>query len=233
MEWKLEVVVIPVTDIDRAKSFYTGKLGFHLDADTTPTETMRVVHMTPPGSGCSVVIGPKVVPAGTDLGGTSASLQLVVAGHRGGQDRAGRPGCRGLPGAGDGSQGRRKVRLLHRPRWQQLGHPRGPRIRGRRTEFRQCTVISARGAGRPRNRASASHRCRPLPGPRPPSRPRSTAAQGPQGRAPRPCPGPSKSRSTSARERKCICSVARLKTRRNSCTARGGFWSLVRCDSAR
>jgi len=78
MDWKLEVVVIPVTDIDRAKDFYTGKLGFRLDADTTPTETMRVVHMTPPGSGCSVVIGPKVVPAGTDLGGASASLQLVV-----------------------------------------------------------------------------------------------------------------------------------------------------------
>jgi catechol 2,3-dioxygenase-like lactoylglutathione lyase family enzyme len=78
MDWKLEVVVIPVTDIDRAKSFYTGKLGFRLDADTTPTETMRVVHMTPPGSGCSVVVGPKVVPAGTDLGGASASLQLIV-----------------------------------------------------------------------------------------------------------------------------------------------------------
>jgi catechol 2,3-dioxygenase-like lactoylglutathione lyase family enzyme len=77
MDWKLEVVVIPVTDIDRAKSFYTGTLGFHLDADTSPTETMRVVHMTPPGSACSVVIGPKVVPPGTDLG-SSASLQLVV-----------------------------------------------------------------------------------------------------------------------------------------------------------
>jgi catechol 2,3-dioxygenase-like lactoylglutathione lyase family enzyme len=78
MDWKLEVVVIPVTDVDRAKTFYTGKLGFHLDADTHPTETMRVVHMTPPGSGCSVVIGPKVVPPGTDLGSCSASLQLVV-----------------------------------------------------------------------------------------------------------------------------------------------------------
>jgi catechol 2,3-dioxygenase-like lactoylglutathione lyase family enzyme len=77
MDWKLEVVVVPVTDIDRAKSFYVGKLGFHLDADTQPTETMRVVHMTPPGSACSVVIGPKQVPAGTDLG-TSASMQLVV-----------------------------------------------------------------------------------------------------------------------------------------------------------
>jgi catechol 2,3-dioxygenase-like lactoylglutathione lyase family enzyme len=77
MDWKLEVVVIPVTDIDRAKSFYTGMLGFRLDADTRPTESLRVVHMTPPGSACSVVIGPKVVPAGTGLG-TSASLQLVV-----------------------------------------------------------------------------------------------------------------------------------------------------------
>jgi catechol 2,3-dioxygenase-like lactoylglutathione lyase family enzyme len=77
MDWKLEVVVIPVTDVDRAKTFYTSKLGFHLDADTNPTETMRVVHMTPPGSACSVVIGPKVLPPGTDLG-SSASLQLVV-----------------------------------------------------------------------------------------------------------------------------------------------------------
>jgi catechol 2,3-dioxygenase-like lactoylglutathione lyase family enzyme len=78
MDWKLEVVVVPVTDIDRAKNFYVGKLGFHLDADTQPTETMRVVHMTPPGSACSVVIGPTQVPAGTDLG-SSASMQLVVA----------------------------------------------------------------------------------------------------------------------------------------------------------
>jgi catechol 2,3-dioxygenase-like lactoylglutathione lyase family enzyme len=77
MDRKLEVVVIPVTDVDRAKEFYTGALGFHLDADTRPTETMRVVHMTPPGSACSVVIGPKVAAPGTDLG-SSASLQLVV-----------------------------------------------------------------------------------------------------------------------------------------------------------
>ena len=77
MDWKLEVVVVPVTDIDRAKSFYVGKLGFHLDADTQPTETMRVVHMTPPGSACSVVIGPAVVSADADLG-SGAMLQLVV-----------------------------------------------------------------------------------------------------------------------------------------------------------
>ncbi len=77
MDWKLEVVVVPVTDIDRAKSFYVGKLGFHLDADTRPTETMRVVHMTPPGSACSVVIGPLVVSADADLG-SGAMFQLVV-----------------------------------------------------------------------------------------------------------------------------------------------------------
>jgi len=77
MEWKLEVAVVPVTDIDRAKSFYVDKLGFRLDADTQPAPAMRVVHMTPPGSACSVVIGPVVVPAGTDLG-VAASLQLVV-----------------------------------------------------------------------------------------------------------------------------------------------------------
>jgi catechol 2,3-dioxygenase-like lactoylglutathione lyase family enzyme len=77
MDWKLEVVVVPVTDVDRAKSFYVGKLGFHLDADTRPTPDLRVVHMTPPGSACSVVVGPTVVSAGADLG-SGASLQLVV-----------------------------------------------------------------------------------------------------------------------------------------------------------
>jgi catechol 2,3-dioxygenase-like lactoylglutathione lyase family enzyme len=77
MDWKLEVVVVPVTDVDRAKSFYLGKLGFHLDADTQPTPAMRVVHMTPPGSACSVVVGPVLLPA--DAGrGPGASLQLVV-----------------------------------------------------------------------------------------------------------------------------------------------------------
>ena len=77
MDWKLEVVVVPVTDIDRAKDFYLGKLGFHLDADTQPAPEMRVVHMTPPGSACSVVIGPVVISADAATG-TGAHLQLVV-----------------------------------------------------------------------------------------------------------------------------------------------------------
>jgi catechol 2,3-dioxygenase-like lactoylglutathione lyase family enzyme len=77
MDWKLEVVVVPVTDIDRAKEFYLGKLGFHLDADTQPTPDLRVVHMTPPGSDCSVVIGPALISADTPAG-AAARLQLVV-----------------------------------------------------------------------------------------------------------------------------------------------------------
>ena len=55
MEWKLEVIVLPVSDIDRAKRFYTEQLGFNCDVDTkTPVGDFRVVQLTPPGSGCSV-----------------------------------------------------------------------------------------------------------------------------------------------------------------------------------
>ncbi len=77
MDWKLEVVVVPVTDVDRAKDFYVNKLGFHLDVDTRPTPQMRVVQMTPPGSACSVTIGPVVVEPDAPRG-PGASLQLVV-----------------------------------------------------------------------------------------------------------------------------------------------------------
>ena len=77
MDWKLEVVVVPVSDIDRAKSFYRDQLGFHLDVDTQPTETMRVVQLTPPGSACSVVIGPTLLAEDADRTG-SAAFQIVV-----------------------------------------------------------------------------------------------------------------------------------------------------------
>ena len=78
MDWKLELVVVPVTDVERAKSFYIDKLGFQLDADTQPTPDLRVVHMTPPGSACSVVIGPVLAAPGADLG-SGARFQLVVS----------------------------------------------------------------------------------------------------------------------------------------------------------
>jgi catechol 2,3-dioxygenase-like lactoylglutathione lyase family enzyme len=77
MDYKLEVVVIPVTDVDRAKAFYTGQLGFRLDADTQPPAGFRVVHMTPPGSNCSVVVGP-ITYDPTNPPATRARYQLVV-----------------------------------------------------------------------------------------------------------------------------------------------------------
>jgi catechol 2,3-dioxygenase-like lactoylglutathione lyase family enzyme len=63
MDFKLELVLIPVTDIDRAKSFYVDKLGFNLDVDHQPNDEFRVVQMTPPGSACSVTIGKGITEA--------------------------------------------------------------------------------------------------------------------------------------------------------------------------
>lgn len=75
MDWRLEVVVVPVSDVDRAKEFYVDKLGFPLDHDVDRGE-MRIVQVTPPGSGCSVVFGRGVSPGEP---GTSKGLQLVVS----------------------------------------------------------------------------------------------------------------------------------------------------------
>jgi catechol 2,3-dioxygenase-like lactoylglutathione lyase family enzyme len=75
MELKLEVVPIPVSDVDAAKAFYTERVGFTLDHDIRPNEHMRVVQMTPPGSACSVVIG-EGLPLGAP--GSVKGVQLVV-----------------------------------------------------------------------------------------------------------------------------------------------------------
>src|SRR2546430_2449723 len=75
IEMKLEVVPIPVSDVDAAKAFYTEKVGFHLDNDVRPNPGMRVVQMTPPGSACSVVIG-EGLPLGKP--GSVKGVQLVV-----------------------------------------------------------------------------------------------------------------------------------------------------------
>ncbi|MET0832389.1 MAG: VOC family protein [Actinomycetota bacterium] len=75
MDLKLEVVPIPVSDVDAAKAFYTGQVGFNLDHDARPTPGMRVVQMTPPGSACSVVIG-EGLPLGEP--GSVKGVQLVV-----------------------------------------------------------------------------------------------------------------------------------------------------------
>ncbi|WP_033344194.1 VOC family protein [Catenuloplanes japonicus] len=76
MNWTLEVVVVPVSDLDRAKEFYAEKLGFHVDHDSTFGENARIVQLTPPGSGCSVVIGRGAVPEMPP--GSLKGLQLVV-----------------------------------------------------------------------------------------------------------------------------------------------------------
>ncbi|TDB70361.1 VOC family protein [Micromonospora sp. KC723] len=76
MNWTLEVVVVPVSDIDRAKEFYAERLGFTVDHDTRLGDDARIVQLTPPGSGCSIVIGRGVVPSMPP--GSLKGLQLVV-----------------------------------------------------------------------------------------------------------------------------------------------------------
>jgi catechol 2,3-dioxygenase-like lactoylglutathione lyase family enzyme len=75
MDMKLEVVVIPVSDVDRAKEFYT-ELGWRLDADFPGPDGFRVVQLTPPGSACSIIFGSGITAAAP---GSADGLQLVVS----------------------------------------------------------------------------------------------------------------------------------------------------------
>jgi predicted enzyme related to lactoylglutathione lyase len=74
MDWKLELVIVPVSDVDRAKEFYSDRVGFTVDVDRRMSKTMRVVQLTPPGSGCSITIGEGL----GDSPPGSARLQLCV-----------------------------------------------------------------------------------------------------------------------------------------------------------
>ncbi|WP_309573486.1 VOC family protein [Deinococcus sp.] len=76
MNWTLEVVVVPVTDIDRARTFYEDGLGFRVDHDIQMGSARRLVQLTPPGSGCSIVLGPQ--PQSMPPGGLHG-MQLVVS----------------------------------------------------------------------------------------------------------------------------------------------------------
>ncbi|MGH2517940.1 MAG: glyoxalase superfamily protein [Ktedonobacterales bacterium] len=76
MDWKLELVIIPVTDVDRAKAFYTEKAGFHADHDQRVNENLRFVQLTPPGSACSIALGEGITDA---VPGTVQGLQVVVS----------------------------------------------------------------------------------------------------------------------------------------------------------
>jgi catechol 2,3-dioxygenase-like lactoylglutathione lyase family enzyme len=75
MNWTLEVVVVPVSNVDQAKTFYEKQLGFIVDHDTKVNESVRFVQLTPPGSGCSIVIGAGITEM---LPGSLKGLQLVV-----------------------------------------------------------------------------------------------------------------------------------------------------------
>jgi predicted enzyme related to lactoylglutathione lyase len=75
VDWKLELVAIPVTDVDRAISFYSGQVGFNLDQDHTVNDQVRFVQLTPPGSACSIAIGTGLTDAEP---GSVKGMQVVV-----------------------------------------------------------------------------------------------------------------------------------------------------------
>jgi predicted enzyme related to lactoylglutathione lyase len=76
MDWKLELVAIPVSDVDRAKAFYTEKIGFNADHDHSVSDEIRFVQLTPPGSACSIALGKGLVDAEP---GSVKGMQMVVA----------------------------------------------------------------------------------------------------------------------------------------------------------
>jgi predicted enzyme related to lactoylglutathione lyase len=76
MDMKLELVILPVSDVDRAKAFYTDKAGFNADYDVTVSEEIRFVQLTPPGSACSIAIGKGLVEGEP---GSVQGMQVVVA----------------------------------------------------------------------------------------------------------------------------------------------------------
>ena len=75
MDWKIELVSIPVTDVDRAKAFYTEKAGFNADHDHRVSDEMRFVQLTPPGSACSIALGTAI----SESKPGSAQVQIVVS----------------------------------------------------------------------------------------------------------------------------------------------------------
>lgn len=76
MDWKLELIAVPVSDVDRAKAFYTEKAGFNLDHDHKVSDEIRFVQLTPRGSACSIALGAGIVDAPP---GSVKGLQLVVS----------------------------------------------------------------------------------------------------------------------------------------------------------
>ena len=119
MDFKLELIAVPVSDVDRAKAFYAENSGFTADHDHQVTDQLRFVQLTPPGSACSISIGDGITEAEP---GSLAGLQLVVDDIEAAREalRARRRGQRGaeLPLG--------RIRLLRRPGRQPLGRPADP-----------------------------------------------------------------------------------------------------------
>ena len=76
MDWKIELVAVPVSDVDRAKAFYTEKAGFNADHDHAVSDEIRFVQLTPPGSACSIALGKGILDTAP---GSAQGLQIVVA----------------------------------------------------------------------------------------------------------------------------------------------------------
>jgi catechol 2,3-dioxygenase-like lactoylglutathione lyase family enzyme len=75
MDWKLELITVPVSDVDRAKAFYTDRVGFNADHDHTVSDDLRFVQLTPPGSACSIAIGTGLTQMAP---GSLQNIQMVV-----------------------------------------------------------------------------------------------------------------------------------------------------------
>jgi catechol 2,3-dioxygenase-like lactoylglutathione lyase family enzyme len=75
MDWKIELIAIPVTDVDRAQAFYTDEAGFNLDHDITVSDEIRFLQLTPPGSACSITIGKGITDSAP---GSVQGVQMVV-----------------------------------------------------------------------------------------------------------------------------------------------------------
>jgi catechol 2,3-dioxygenase-like lactoylglutathione lyase family enzyme len=146
MNWTLEVVVVPVSDVDRANTFYAEKLGFDVDHDAKISEDYHIVQLTPPGSGCSIVVGKGLVDM---TPGSLKGLQLVVEDvraaraqlvERGGGGRRGPGGRRFGSSLGPrrGGPRQRRVRLLQRSGRQRLGRAADIRPRLAAWQRRRC-----------------------------------------------------------------------------------------------
>ena len=83
MDWRIELIILPVSDVDRAKSFYADQVGFHADHDHTVNENVRFVQLTPPGSACSIAIGKGITQkAPGSVGGLIMVVTDIEAAHR-------------------------------------------------------------------------------------------------------------------------------------------------------